>query len=129
MPLYEYQCQRCQRRVEKIQSFTAPPLTTCEACGGPLEKLISLSAFQLKGSGWYVTDYAKKSGVSPAAPEASGSGEKSSGDGGSGGGNDSSKDGSHGGQSETKSESKSESKPESKPEAKPAGAAAASPSK
>lgn len=70
MPLYEYECQRCKRRVEKIQSFTAPPLTTCEACGGPLEKLISAPAIQFKGSGWYVTDYAKKSGSVPAPHEA-----------------------------------------------------------
>jgi putative FmdB family regulatory protein len=59
--------------VEKIQSFTADPLTTCEACGGPLERLISAPAFQFKGSGWYVTDYAKKSGSSPASSDHSGS--------------------------------------------------------
>lgn len=66
MPLYEYKCQRCQRRVEKIQSFRDNPLTQCEACGGPLERLISSPAIQFKGSGWYVTDYAHKSGA-PAA--------------------------------------------------------------
>ncbi len=61
MPLYEYQCTRCGRRVEKIQSFSAEPLRTCEQCGGPLEKLISAPAIQFKGTGWYVTDYSKKS--------------------------------------------------------------------
>lgn len=69
MPLYEYECQKCHRRVEKIQSFSAAPLTTCEHCGGPLEKLISAPAIQFKGSGWYVTDYAKSS-ASPAKPAA-----------------------------------------------------------
>lgn len=63
MPLYEYKCQRCQRRVEKIQSFRDNPLTQCETCGGPLERLISSPAIQFKGSGWYVTDYAHKSGA------------------------------------------------------------------
>lgn len=66
MPLYEYQCTRCGRRVEKIQLFSAEPLRECEACGGPLEKLISAPAIQFKGSGWYITDYSKKSS-SPAA--------------------------------------------------------------
>ncbi len=65
MPLYEYQCTRCHKRVEKIQSFSAEPLTVCEACGGELEKLISAPAIQFKGTGWYVTDY-KKSGGAPA---------------------------------------------------------------
>lgn len=67
MPLYEYQCTRCHKRVEKIQTFSAAPLTECEFCGGPLEKLLSAPAIQFKGSGWYVTDYAKKSGAAPAA--------------------------------------------------------------
>lgn len=66
MPLYEYQCQQCGRRIEKIQSFSAEPLTTCEVCGGALEKLISAPAIQFKGSGWYVTDYAKKAATGPA---------------------------------------------------------------
>lgn len=63
MPLYEYQCQRCGKRIEKIQSWRDEPLTVCEACGGPLEKLISSPAIQFKGTGWYVTDYAHKSGA------------------------------------------------------------------
>lgn len=60
MPLYEYQCESCQQVTERIQKFSDPPLETCEACGGPLKKLLSSPAFQFKGSGWYITDYARK---------------------------------------------------------------------
>lgn len=61
MPLYEYRCNKCGKRIEKIQKFSDPPLTTCEACGGELARLISAPAIQFKGTGWYVTDYARKS--------------------------------------------------------------------
>jgi putative FmdB family regulatory protein len=61
LPLYEYECTKCRRRVEKIQKFSDPPLTTCEFCEGPLKRLLSSAAIQFKGSGWYVTDYARKS--------------------------------------------------------------------
>lgn len=61
MPLYEYRCRKCGTQVEKIQKFSDPPLETCEKCGGKLERLLSPPAFQFKGSGWYVTDYARKS--------------------------------------------------------------------
>jgi putative FmdB family regulatory protein len=81
MPLYEYQCDACGARVEKIQKFSDPPLATCERCGGHLTKLLSSPAIQFKGSGWYITDYARKSeapearkatdGKAPAAPDAS----------------------------------------------------------
>ncbi|HUX68367.1 MAG TPA: FmdB family zinc ribbon protein [Terriglobales bacterium] len=78
--MYEYQCTRCQRRVEKIQSYSAEPLTVCESCGGPLEKLISAAAIQFKGTGWYVTDYAKKSSAASSSPSGEGkSGGKSEG--------------------------------------------------
>ena len=60
MPLYEYECKKCGRRMEKIRKFSDPPLTTCESCGGKLEQLLSSPAIQFKGAGWYVTDYAKK---------------------------------------------------------------------
>ena len=60
MPLYEYQCRSCDDVSEAFQRISDPPLTTCEACGGELKKLISAPAFQFKGSGWYVTDYADK---------------------------------------------------------------------
>lgn len=60
MPLYEYQCQQCKAHFEKIQKFSDPPLRKCENCGGKLERLLSSPAIQFKGSGWYVTDYARK---------------------------------------------------------------------
>lgn len=61
MPLYEYQCQACGQRFEQIRKFSDPPLEQCAKCGkGPVERLMSSPAFQFKGSGWYVTDYAKK---------------------------------------------------------------------
>jgi len=62
MPLYEYQCEACQTRFERIQKYSDPPVETCPNCGkGPVRKLISSPAIQFKGSGWYITDYAKKS--------------------------------------------------------------------
>lgn len=62
MPIYEYKCQDCEEQLEALQRVSEPPLTTCPECGGPLKKLLSAPAFQFKGSGWYVTDYAGKSG-------------------------------------------------------------------
>lgn len=74
MPLYEYACRRCGATVEKIQKFSDTPLNKCEACGGALERLISSPAIQFKGSGWYITDYARKSSAgaanSASAPQA-----------------------------------------------------------
>jgi len=62
MPLYEYQCESCNNRFERIQKFSDPPIETCPVCGkGPVRKLLSSPAIQFKGSGWYITDYAKKS--------------------------------------------------------------------
>ena len=61
MPLYEYQCKKCHTLTERIQKFSDPPLTVCPHCGGELEQLLSAPAVQFKGTGWYVTDYAKKS--------------------------------------------------------------------
>ena len=60
MPLYEYRCEKCGAQIEKIQKFSDPPLATCEKCGGELTRLLSAPAIQFKGSGWYVTDYARK---------------------------------------------------------------------
>lgn len=60
MPIYEYECNKCGKVIEKWQKFSDPYLTTCTSCGGDLKKLISNSSFQLKGSGWYVTDYCNK---------------------------------------------------------------------
>ena len=62
MPLYEYQCDACSHRFERIQKFSDPPADTCPTCGGTVKKLLSSPAIQFKGSGWYITDYAKKSG-------------------------------------------------------------------
>jgi len=61
MPLYEYECESCSHRFEKIVQYSDPPLDTCPKCGkGPVRKLFSSPAIQFKGSGWYITDYAKK---------------------------------------------------------------------
>jgi len=60
MPLYEYECKKCQHRFERIQKFSDPHLKKCPDCGGRLEQVISAPAVQFKGSGWYVTDYPKK---------------------------------------------------------------------
>ncbi len=68
MPLYEYQCKKCHHLFERIQKFSDPHIKKCPDCGGPVEQTISAPAVQFKGSGWYVTDYAKKS----SAPAASG---------------------------------------------------------
>jgi putative FmdB family regulatory protein len=61
MPLYEYKCEKCGHRFEKIQKFSDKPVKKCPECGGKVEQVISAPAVQFKGSGWYVTDYAKKS--------------------------------------------------------------------
>src|SRR3954452_665521 len=60
MPLYEYECDACAHRFEKIQKFSDPRETICPKCGGPIHKLASSPAIQFKGSGFYITDYAKK---------------------------------------------------------------------
>ncbi len=62
MPLYEYQCESCEHRFEVIQKFSDAPVTTCPKCGGTVKRLLSSPAIQFKGSGWYITDYARKSG-------------------------------------------------------------------
>ncbi|MBW1767834.1 MAG: zinc ribbon domain-containing protein [Deltaproteobacteria bacterium] len=87
MPIYEYKCEKCRHQMEVWQKFSDPPTTKCELCNGKMRKLISHSAFHLKGTGWYVTDYASKRGgdegrdVKPkkdsATKEAKGSTDKS----------------------------------------------------
>jgi putative FmdB family regulatory protein len=82
MPLYEYQCDgKCGKRFEKIQKFSDPPVEKCPNCGGPCHKLLSSPAIQFKGSGWYITDYARKdsspSGKSNGASTETKSSEKS----------------------------------------------------
>jgi putative FmdB family regulatory protein len=74
VPLYEYECSKCHQITEALQKFSDAPLKKCPHCSGKLRKLMSLNSFHLKGSGWYVTDYAgKKAG---SQPEAKSSGEK-----------------------------------------------------
>jgi putative FmdB family regulatory protein len=75
VPLYEYECKQCSHRFEKIMKFSDEPIKVCPKCGGEVEQMVSAPAVQFKGSGWYVTDYAKKSG--------GGATKSSSGEGGS----------------------------------------------
>jgi putative FmdB family regulatory protein len=121
MPIYEYRCEKCGKVFEILQRFSDAPLKVHEDCGGEVEKLISHSAFQLKGSGWYQTDYAKSSSVPPVAKgegkQESGSSESQSSDGKS---SESKTDGSSNSKGESKNDSKSESKSEAKTESKPA---------
>ena len=71
MPLYEYECAACGHRFELIQRFADPLADTCAACGqGPVHKLLSAPAVHFKGTGWYVTDYAKKTGASAVKTDA-----------------------------------------------------------
>jgi putative FmdB family regulatory protein len=82
VPIYEYQCSQCGEVFEAFQKISDMPLTRCRFCRGKVEKLISHTSFQLKGSGWYLTDYARKSqpgtgaanSDSPKAAETSGTG-------------------------------------------------------
>ena len=78
MPLYEYQCEKCGR-FERIVKFSDPPLAACPTCGGVVQKLFSSPAIQFKGSGFYITDYAKKSSPESGGSKSSSS-EKSSSD-------------------------------------------------
>jgi len=85
MPLYEYHCSKCDKTFEVIQKFSDSPLTEHENCGGPVERLLSAPSFQLKGTGWYVTDYGKggaKSGDSSdgRSSETKGSADSKSGE-------------------------------------------------
>jgi putative FmdB family regulatory protein len=78
MPLYEYQCDSCAHRFETIQKFSDAPIERCPKCGGPVRKLQSAPAFQFKGTGWYVTDYAKTAKESPGDKKAESTEGKSS---------------------------------------------------
>jgi putative FmdB family regulatory protein len=124
MPLYEYQCSKCGNVFEVIQKFSDAPLTVHEGCGGEVVKLISRSAFQLKGSGWYATDYARgsasktdgkgDSGKADSDKNASSKSDANKNDSGK------SESGNSDTKSESKSDTKSETKSESKSESKPA---------
>jgi putative FmdB family regulatory protein len=65
MPIYEYECTKCGKLEEVLQNFSDKPLTKCKSCAGKLQKIVSQSTFHLKGTGWYATDYAKKSATAP----------------------------------------------------------------
>lgn len=124
MPIYEYRCGDCGHELEALQKFSDPKLTTCPECGKEaLTKLVSASAFVLKGSGWYATDFRDKD-----KPKSASKGESTGAEGGSG----DKAETKSGGKSESKSESKSDSsgenktksedkKGESKPQKKAAG--------
>jgi len=64
VPIYEYECSKCRQITEALQKFSDSPLKDCPHCSGRLKRLMSINSFHLKGSGWYVTDYAGKKGSS-----------------------------------------------------------------
>jgi putative FmdB family regulatory protein len=78
MPLYEYQCEACGHRFEVIQKFSDAPIEICPKCGGHVRKLFASPAIQFKGSGWYITDYAKKDSKAAGKPGDAPKGESSS---------------------------------------------------
>jgi putative FmdB family regulatory protein len=97
MPLYEYQCDACAHRFEVIQKFSDAPIDVCPKCGGVVKKLLSSPAIQFKGTGWYITDYAK-SGKTESGGTASANAAKAE------------------AKTETKTETKAETKAETKSE-------------
>jgi putative FmdB family regulatory protein len=114
MPIYEYRCSECGFQDEYLQKVSEPPMSVCPTCGkATFKKLLSAAGFQLKGSGWYATDFktARKPGASAPAKSADSAAE-SKGDSGAGSSGDS--------KAESKGESKGEAKPVSKNEAAPA---------
>ena len=76
MPIYEYQCKKCHHRFERIQKFSDPQVKKCPECSGPVEQVLSAPAVQFKGSGWYVTDYAKKSSSTSSSSNGDSVGKK-----------------------------------------------------
>jgi putative FmdB family regulatory protein len=96
MPLYEYQCDACAHRFEVIQKYSDSPIDVCPKCGGAVKKLLSSPAIQFKGTGWYITDYARKGDTAASSPSSSES------------------------KTETKTETKTDTKTDTKPESKAA---------
>ena len=128
MPLYEYRCDACQHVFEVIQKFSDAPIAVCPVCGhGHVEKLPSSPAIQFKGTGWYITDYARKgqTGQSGAAANGASSGKNESGSGGESAGAKASGE-AGAGSTESKSDSKADSKTERKTESKTEKTAASS---
>ena len=80
MPIYEFECQKCKAHTEVFQKMSDKSPTKCDKCGGRLEKQVSASAIQFKGSGWYVTDYAGngKKAAEKAESEAASASDKGS---------------------------------------------------
>ena len=76
MPIYEYECAKCGQIEEALQKFSDKPLNKCTHCGAKLQKLMSQSTFHLKGTGWYVTDYANKSKSDSSAAKSDSSAAK-----------------------------------------------------
>ena len=111
MPLYEYQCDACAHRFEVIQKYSDAPVEVCPKCGGVVKKLLSSPAIQFKGTGWYITDYAR-AGKSDGGKDGSGKGES----GGTSG--EKSSEGSSEAKSEKQTETKADSKSDSKSESK-----------
>ncbi len=110
MPLYQYECDACAHRFERIQKFSDPLVDVCPSCGGHVRKLLSSPAFQFKGTGWYITDYAKKSNNDSGKGDASKGDSKSSDSGAS----ESSASSAESSASSASSATKTESRPESK---------------
>jgi putative FmdB family regulatory protein len=77
MPIYEYHCDKCNTTIERIQKFSDPIQTVCEVCGGPVKKLMGKPALQFKGTGFYITDYARKGMTDAGSSESSSSSEGS----------------------------------------------------
>jgi len=127
MPLYEYQCENCGDRFELIEKFSAEPLTVHEKCGGKVHRLISAPALVFKGSGWYVTDYAKSGSLPPGngggKKDGDGSSEKGSSENGSSEKKDAAKSSSD---SNTSNSSNSDSSSSSSSNSSPATTAPAS---
>ena len=116
MPLYEYQCEACAHRFEVIQKYSDTPIETCPRCNGAVRKLLSSPAIQFKGSGWYITDYARAGKSDSSSSGAPGSSNEKSEKGEKG---DSASSTSGEPKTETKTESKTETKSEPPP-SKPA---------
>src|SRR4051812_44043896 len=116
MPMYEYECEACAHRFERIQKFSDAPIDTCPKCGSKVRKLISSPAIQFKGSGFYITDYPKSG--SSSGPGKSDRSEKSEKSDKSSDSKSSESSSSESGSSTPKTESKSQSKSESKAESK-----------
>ena len=117
MPLYEYQCLTCGKKTEWLQSLSDPPLAACPTCGNEVKKLVSSPAFQFKGTGWYVTDYAGKKGAGAE-----------SGGGGDGGGSEAKSDKSEKSEKPDKAEKSEKSEKSEKAESSSAKPAESKPS-